>query len=600
MQAQTLEPQGSAWWRSPAIQAAAIIVACLLVFSPVMLGGGFFWDDYILLVNNNLVREPGFRGLLDIWTSTRNPDYFPLTSTSFWLEWRLWGDWASPYHVTNVLLHAASSVMLWRILLRLKMPGAFVAALLFAVHPVNVESVAWIAERKNTLCMFFACISVLLHLREKPAADAAAIVCFALSLLAKTATVMLPVVLLIVAWWRHGRITPRDLLRSAPYFALSAAMGIVTLWFQYTSAIQDVVVRNDSFASRLATAGCAVWFYLGKALLPVDIAFQYPRWDVMAHGALAFVPLLLLAVLFVALWLTRRKAALASLAAYVVLLLPILGFLNIFFMRYSLVSDHWQYPAIPCVLALAAAALMRLRLERNILLGLTATIVAVLMIYSASIAAVYRSAESIWLDTLAHNPDSWLAHANLGELYLDRARQDGEYLPRAIDHLQKVVELQPKRALGYTNLGNALLLANRRDEAATIYSKGLALNEGSADERARMHTNVGSLDAMSGHTREAIAHFQEAIRLEPNFPPPHFNLGVLLAEEKPDEARIELRRAAELNPNYFQPRLFLARLELQSHNPTAANKWAQEALKIDPYSQEARKILQQTHPATTR
>ena len=146
------------WWR-----VALLVAATLAVFAPVMLQGGFFWDDYELIVNNPLVHSPG--GLRDFWFSTKNFDYFPLTSTTFWIEWRVWGNWAQPYHVLNVLLHLGSALMLWRIFRELKVPGAFWGALLFAVHPVNVESVAWISERKNTLSMFLASLSLLLYLR---------------------------------------------------------------------------------------------------------------------------------------------------------------------------------------------------------------------------------------------------------------------------------------------------------------------------------------------------------------------------------------------------------------------------------------------------
>jgi 4-amino-4-deoxy-L-arabinose transferase-like glycosyltransferase len=252
----------------------------LCVYLPVIAGGGFFWDDHLLLLDNRLVWSPG--GLFDIWFSTKNPDYFPLMSTSFWLEARLWGREAWGYHLVNALLHAGSAILLWRIFTRLKIRGALLGAILFAVTPLNVESVAWVAERKNTLSMFFACGSVLLWLRGEDKNDrrayAGALLFFAASLLAKTAAVMLPFVLLVLAWHRRGKITARDALRAAPFFALSLALGLVTIWFQYHRAIgHDVVIRDDPFPARLATAGCAFWFYLAKALVPINLTFNYPR-----------------------------------------------------------------------------------------------------------------------------------------------------------------------------------------------------------------------------------------------------------------------------------------------------------------------------------
>ena len=263
--------------RRACLQGLALVALTLLAYVPAM-RSGFVWDDDAFLTDNPLIRDPD--GLRRIWASTEPPDYFPLTSTMLWVEWRLWGGHPAGYHVVNVVLHALGCLLAWRVLLRLGVAGAWLAALAFALHPVNVESVAWITERKNTLPLVLYLLSALLFLRgdEQPApgggpARAASLAAFLLALLAKTSVAILPPVLLLCAWWRRRRVSALDLRRTAPHFALAAVLGLVTAWYQGHRAIGPVVVRDDGFASRLAIAGRAVWFYLGKALAPVDLAF---------------------------------------------------------------------------------------------------------------------------------------------------------------------------------------------------------------------------------------------------------------------------------------------------------------------------------------
>ena len=259
------EPREKIGWR-----VAILVVATLAVFAPVMWQGGFFWDDYDLIVRNPLMRAAGGAGLRDFWFTTKNFDYFPLTSTTFWIEWRLWGAWAQPYHVLNVLLHLGSVLLLWRILKQLGVPGAFWAALVFAVHPVNVESVAWISERKNTLSMFLMCVSVAAYLRFERTRSAAvyggAVGAFVLALLAKTAVVMLPFVLLLLAWYRRGKVTKRDVMAAGPFFLASFLLGLITVFFSISGRFRTSWCGRIRWGRGLQRRGARCGFICSRRL----------------------------------------------------------------------------------------------------------------------------------------------------------------------------------------------------------------------------------------------------------------------------------------------------------------------------------------------
>jgi tetratricopeptide (TPR) repeat protein len=594
-----------------------LIAATVIAYLPVW-HAGFIWDDDSILVGNPMIKAAD--GLSRFWCTTEPPDYFPMTSTSLWLEWRLWGDHPLGYHIINVLLHAASAVLWWRVLTRLRIPGARLAAAIFALHPVNVESVAWIAERKNTLAMFFYAWALLWYLRFEDTGQrrwywlgAGA---FLLALLSKTAPVALPVILLGVAWWRRGRIARRDLWRSAPFFAIALLLGLITVWFQYHRAIGPDIVRADSFWSRLAGAGWAVWFYLSKALCPLNLMFVYPRWLIDGAKALSYVPGLLLIALFAVCWHYRRKGGklfLFSLGYFVLMLLPVLGFLDIYFMRFSLVADHWQYFAVIGPTALVAGGLSATRRSfggtKSFLLSLVCgALLATLGTLTWKQCHMFTDSLTLWRTTTARNSRSSLAqynlgcvllqaghleeamanfqqalqidptfadaHSNLGNLLLQKGKVD-----EAIAHLQKAVEIRPEFAEARSNLGGALLRKGQTEEAAAQFGQALEI----APNDALTRYNLGSALLKSGRGDEAITQFQGVLDIRPDFPEARAKLGsALLQKGRVDEAIAQFRRVVQLNPNLANVQSDLGTLLLQTGRADEAVTHYSAAIAVQP------------------
>jgi tetratricopeptide (TPR) repeat protein len=600
-----------------------LMAGTLMAYQPVW-HAGFIWDDGRFVVNNPLIHRAD--GLYRFWCTTEAPDYFPLTSTTLWLEWRLWGRYPLGYHLVNVLLHALSAVLLWRLLARLKIPGAWLAAAVFALHPVNVESVAWIAERKNTLAMVFFLLSLLCYLRSdstpRPSNSPQlstlnsqqrwywfSLAAFVLALLSKTAVAPLPLVLLGLAWWRRGRVARRDVWRSAPFFAAAAGMGLISLWFQHYQAIGSDPVRTDSIWSRLAGAGWAVWFYLYKALLPLNLSFVYPRWRIDARSALSYAPGALLAAGFLVCWRYRRqwgKAWLFGLGYFVVMLFPVLGFLNIYFMRYSLVADHWQYFAIIGPIALASAgvtmALGRVQsLESKVQsprfpsprpsphpMGrgrsfLGATVCGALLAGLGTLTwrqcGMYADVETLWRATLAADRNCWVAHVNLGDYLLRTGR-----LEEATAHFREAVKIQPDYPDGHSDLGKALVEKGRLDEAFACFLKAAEYQP----DAAEAHSNFGNALLRKGRLDEALVHLQAAVQIRTNYAAGHNNLGLaLMRKGRVAEALAQYQTALQIQPDFADAHNNLGNALIQNGQVGEALVHYQTALQIEPDYAEA-------------
>ena len=566
-----------------ALGAAFIFLLALAVYWPAI-HGGFIWDDNSMLKDNLLVTQPN--GLFSIWFSTAPVDYFPLTYSSLWLEWRLWGLNATGYHVTNVLLHAGSCVLLWRVLAGLKIPGAFFAALLFLVHPVNVESVAWIAERKNTLAMIFYMLSLWWFLRAEEISGKGAgekvrfyllsLVAFLLSLLSKTAGVMLPFILLGLVWWQRGRITKTDLLRSLPFFGVALIMGLVTIWFQYHRAIGEAVINNRDFWTRLSSAGWSVWFYLWKALWPVNLTFVYPEWTVDSHSLLSYVPGIALLGVLILLWRFRNawgRPWLFALAYFVLSLFPVLGFFKMYFLRYSFVADHWQHFALPAVVTLMAAGLDRVSVLR-VRQALGGILVAALAILTWQQSLIYRDEETLWRDTLQKNSRCWMAYTNLGLILKNQGKRD-----QAIAANERSLQIRPDQFEAYNNLGVIFYEQGKLDEAITKYRAALAAYRNFADA----HVNLGTVLDLRGQSVEAMEEYRTALRLSPNNAQAHNNLGcLLLASGNLEEAMGHFQETLKATPGSVEALVNLAGALLELGRAKEATPYLAKAVEIDP------------------
>ncbi len=547
----------------------ALIVLTFVAYWPAIQEGGFIWDDDDYVLENKTLRDPG--GLKDIWISPQaTPQYYPLVHTGFWIEYQLWGLDPTGYHVTNVLLHALASVLLWRLLRWLAVPGAWLAAGLFALHPVHVESVAWITERKNVLSGVFYLAAALVYLKwedaktagqRRPLRYVAAFLLFVLALLSKTVTVSLPAALLLVAWWRQGRECqdkPEEspvrlwvgrILPLVPFFAIGLAFSVLTVWLEKHHVGAKGAEWDLSFVQRCLIAGRVLWFYAGKLIWPVGLCFNYPRWEINAGVWWQYLFPLAFGALVILLWAARKRlgrGALVGVLFFAGSLFPALGFFDVYPMRYSFVADHFQYLASIGVLVLVAAAITSIR-ERLAAGAWKPTshalpVVVLILLTPASWkqCGIYRGLEALWLDTIAKNPASWMAYNNLGKHYLH------EGLPaKAVPLFENAILHNPGNLSALNNLGVALGRLGRDDEAKERYRQ--AIETDPLDPQA--YHNLGVAMAKEGKLEKAIGFYRKALEIDPGLAATHNNLGTTLARMGRNEDAIEeIGKAVEIDP----------------------------------------------------
>jgi protein O-mannosyl-transferase len=598
--------------------AALLVGAIILSYQPAW-NAGFIWDDDEYVTHNPLLTATD--GLRRIWFSTDSPSqYFPLVYTNFRAQHALWGLDPAGYHWVNILLHAVNALLVWRLLSRLAIPGAWLGAALFALHPLQVESVAWITELKNVQSLFFSLLALLawerfVKWRELPAHDsesakwhgrpahdqssgspsgsslsaprslllyAAALGCHALALFSKTTACTLPAALVLILWIRRRPLDLRRWLQIAPFVLLGLAMGLVSVWWERH---QQGTVGAEFFYSpidRVLIAARALCFYFGKLLWPDNLTFIYPLWTIDARSPAAwawFLPLGALAALVFALRRRLGRGPEAALVFFAATLLPLLGFFMLYTFRYTFVADHYVYVALVGPAALAGAAFTRLAPRlRAVHAALPPLLCGALLLGLATLSwrqsRQYHDLRALWETTIARSPSTFMAHNNLGVLELGAGRADA-----AVACFERALALKPDHPSALANLANARLVQGRPAEALALFRRVTELSPSDA----KAWSDLGQALETTGAPAEAAAHYRRALDLDPKLAEARFLLARrLLAEGRAAEAGPHLERALALHEDYVEARYHLGLVRLAEERPAEAAACFERVVALAP------------------
>jgi Flp pilus assembly protein TadD len=602
-----------------------VLAIMVLAYQPAWWGTPIWDDDHHLTP----VGLRGLDGLGRIWTDVgATIQYYPFLHTVFWLLHLMWGDAVLGYHLLNLVVHGICAALVLVALRRISAPGALLAASLFALHPIQVESVAWMTELKNTLSTCFYLLAAITYLRfddtRRRGAYAASLAIFVLALLTKSVTGMLPFALVVVLWWKRGSVRPRtDLLPLIPFVILGVSMGLVTAWWEIEFNRTGTSAFALTWIERVLIGGRAALFQLGSLLWPSNLLFSYPRWDISAGDwRQFFYPMAVAGVLFAA-WRVRlrTRAPLAAALFFLLNLAPTLGAFNIYTFRYSFVADHYQYIACIGIFALLAGTVWPWLTAHGALVRITAragvsAALIVLALITWRQSHHYVSAEASYAAILRGNPTSWFAHANLGAVLLGSAPET------AVHHLQEAVRLKPDLGEAHGNLGAALLAQGRTREAIAAcvraleldprlpganrtladayeregrpdlalepYQRALQLNPGNA----MLHASLGQAMTAVGQSAEGLAHLRTAIGMQPQSADIRNIVGFALAQTgETRAAAAEHRRALELDPKSAAARYGLGNIYMRENRLEEAAAEYRAAVALDPRGHELRNNL---------
>ena len=615
------------WSARDSLIALALLAALLLVYYPA-LHGTPIWDDAYHLTRPGL---QSWAGLARIWWDLEAAQqYYPVTHSLFWVEHRIWGDWYEGYHLVNVLLHWGSALLLVRLLRRLQLRGPWFAAALWALHPLQVETVAWMSELKNTLsglCYFGAALLYLRYLRERSVAVyGAALGAFMVGLLAKSVIVTLAPAMLVVLYWRQGRLLwRRDILPLMPFFFIGLAGGLFTSWVERAYIGASGASFGYSLVDRCLIAGRVFWFYLGKLAWPANLIFAYPRWHISAGAWWQYlfpVAALALVALLAAMRVHWGRGPLAAALYFAITLFPALGFVNVYPFRYSFVADHFQYLAGIGPIVLFAGGMERLRAFWKPSRSLVVSAWCGLLLACASAlswrqSAIYSDVETLWRATLAANPDCFLAHLNMGKVlrhkgltddamaqYLEAMRlaPDNEdaynaigdlafqvgRMPEAMEEYRKSLRINPNQPRVYAQVGNILLAESHAQEAVAQLSEAVRR----APDDTLVRTQLGNALLAAGHAQAAVAELNEAARRAPDEPLIEHAVGnALYHVGQLDEAVVELKKAVRDDPSNADACYDLAVAQFGAHQCREARASVERALAITPANPEMRAKL---------
>jgi protein O-mannosyl-transferase len=588
-------------WGARCLQFVLLCLGLFAVYWPA-LHGRLLWNDPDYVTRPEL--QP-LRGLSRIWFEPgATEQYYPLLHSAFWIEHRLWGEAALGYHLVTLAWHALACVLFGLVLEALAprtavkgetgFPGKAVgfAVALFAFHPVCVESVAWIAEQKNTLSLVFSLGTVLAYLRYEDrrtaGAYALASFLFACAVLSKSLTATIAPALMVIAWWRRGRVEwRRDIVPLLPWCAAGAAIGLFTAWDERHFGGAEGVHFDLAGAGRWIVAGRVVWFYLGKIVWPHPLIFFYERWTVDPGSPGQYLGLLgaVAATLFLAIAARRRRGPLAAWLLFLATLFPVMGFLNVYAFVFSFVADHWQYlPMLPVIAGIAALATSGLgKLGRFASGAVQCGVIVVLGTLSWRQAHFYTDVETLYGRTLELNPDAWLAHANTGTIELDAGHPE-----RAVPEFSAALRLVPSYPELHANLADAYVLLNRYPEAISEYEEAIALRP----DYAVAQVDLARALVVTGRAPEAIPHYLDALKYQPNHADWQLGLGVAYGEAGDAAKALEHDRAAiGLDAGFAEARNNEATVLATLGRVDEALEELRTALRIKPGYADARKNL---------
>jgi tetratricopeptide (TPR) repeat protein len=568
------------WWHSDWVVGLALTVVTVLAYMPAW-NGQPIWDD------NGHMTKAALRplaGLVRIWVEPgAAQQYYPLVHSVFWFEYHLWGYTPLGYHIVNIFLHALSALLLVRILRHLGVPGAWLAGALFALHPVQVESVAWMSELKNTLSGFFYLAAALVYFKFNERRTwqpyVLALGLFVLGLASKSAIATLPAAILVILWWKRGTLSFKDdALPLVPFFGLSLVFGLFTAWMERKFIGAQGSDFNFSFVERTLIAGRAIWFYLGKLVWPENLTFIYPRWQVSQSVWWQYLFPASALVLLAVLWRLRKwsRAPLAVFLLFAGTLFPALGYMNIYPFLFSFVADHFQYLACIFPLTLAAAAIASG--PRSVQWAGVA-LAAILSFFSWQQSAMYADMKTLWETTIAKNPDCWMCYSNRGYGLLQQGRNDDAMLD-----FEAALRVKPDYAYAHNNMGMALLQEGRNDEAEPHFLKALEFKP----DYAEPYDNLGTILYGRGQVDAAIVDLEKAVKINPGYSDAHFNLGLVFqAKGDSDRAIRQFSRALEIEPDDAEAHRGLGDSLMRKGRTAEAIAQFQQALAIRPDYRDA-------------
>ena len=597
------------------LKVVSVLGAGIFVYSPALFGH-WIWDDTAEILDNEEIKGP-LSSIFSIWFHPSSSDYFPFKATVQWFEWHSWGPNPLGYHLVSVALHVLSAVLLWRCLTKLGCTFAWWGGLLFAVHPLAVESVAWISELKNTLSLpllLFAWNTILDENLESgnnswsSPSKLKALGWFSLAMLSKSSVVMFPVTYLLYIWWKTNRITWNDIKSSSPFFSVSAVLGAVTIWFQQNRVIVGSDLVNADAFTRIIASSLSILFYLKKALLPINLIPVYLRWSIIPVSLEMILIWFLIIGSILFLYLKRNtygRNILFGLGFFGINLVPVLGVVPMYFMRFSWVSDHFTYISLIGIIALFVAGLGKLSdiytSSSTVKLAITCglfMLAGVLSYMSYDQAGLYSGGEAFWGRVCKNDPNSWAAHYNLAAALQFEPGKQGD----AIKQYQLALNLTPDAGQGkpgsawhanlyarvHTNLGGLLVhYPEYKDQALVHYQKAVQLDPLSSET----HFNLGVVyqdDPL--HKLDAITEYQETIRIEPKWVEAYYNLGNLLVELNGHESEAidAYRKAIALRPNYVEAHYNLGSLLARTGiDLNEAGRQYEIVIKLNPKSADA-------------